>query len=226
MKKIILCAVVCVMVAVGLFACGGGGGSSNSGTSGTTYSNATLTGPWLKSGQSYIIADGNGSITEHGQMNAYSPAGTYQLQSNGDVTLNFFAGVYDPEWSASGSFTSATTAVFPTSGGNETITKVSNLAACQGNWSGTITETSGGSTSHPISFTINSNGVVTAATGYTITSGKMFCESGVVRAFFKTTSSLPYNQIQIYGTVSGTSITGSFDCDSNNLRGSVSLTKQ
>lgn len=170
-------------------------------TASPAYSNATLSGPWIWS-DVYLIMDGNGTITDLGAFNLANPAGTYQVQSDGSFSMiwNFISG---PSVTAAGSLYSSTTGTLTAQFGNGPITKVSNPPACQGNWSGTLTETHGGTASHPLTFTIDQNGSVTASTGYTITSGKMFCEAGNVAAHFKTTSGSPYNEIGLHGTLSG-----------------------
>lgn len=201
---------------------------------GGNFSNATLNGAWIgffpqpQTGQNpnYIIFDGNGGVTELGLFNQATPPGSYQVQADGSFTITINP-LSDPQLNVIGTLTSSTTGTFTATQASQpvvtgAIIKVSNLAACQGTWSGTLIE-SGSSVTHNITFTIDANGVETSFTGFAPpVSGKMFCESvsgsvSPVTAFFKTgeASSNPYNQIQIWGALSGNSVTGGlFDNDS------------
>lgn len=198
------------------------------------FSNATLIGQWLLTSTqgktTYIVFDGNGGITEAGLFNMLTPPGNYQVQANGSltITLNF---LHDPQTILSGALASSTTGAVTVTQGNDAgetgnIIKVSNLAACQGTWTGTLTES--GSTTHAISFAIDGNGTGTSFTGFARpVSGKMFCEAGAAAAFFKTGETNSYDQIQISGVVSGNNITGTFDNDSPPPQptGTVALTQ-
>lgn len=190
------------------------------------YSNATLSGAWLmlsggNGNNIYVIGDGNGVLSGAGFFNSATPAGSYSVQANGAYTMS--AGVI-PFF---GSLTSSTAGSISYTNGGVTITnslvKVANLAACQGMWNGTVTETS----THAISLTVDSTGTITAATGFTApVAGKMFCESGNVVAFFKTGATDAFNQVNITGTLSGSSITGTVYNNSGMASvGTVSLTK-
>ena len=108
-----------------------------------------------------------------------------------------------------------------------TITKISDASACSGTWTGTLDETSGGSTA--ITFTIDSTGAVTSFTGVTgPVTGRMFCQAGKVAVFFTTGAGTddPYNQISLEGTRVGDSITGSLYLDNaSSVDGTFSITK-
>jgi hypothetical protein len=61
MRKSIAWGVACMMVAVGLIACGGGGGSSSS----STATNADATGKWLSSSamKSFVLTQSGTSVS-------------------------------------------------------------------------------------------------------------------------------------------------------------------
>ena len=227
---------VFVMMALGLAGCGGGGdGSSTPTGGGTTYSAATLSGPWLlitdPGKTTYLIPDGNGSIIENGMNNASTPPGTYQVQANGALTITLNT-LYSGAFSMNGTMTSSTAGTL-TSPGAGSIQKISNQAASQGTWSGTLTET-GTSTVRNISITVNAVGTVNSITGFTAQAsgiiGKMYSESGKAVASLKTTDAGLYGQIRIDGTVTGNSLSGTCQTSSNSsssgASGTVVLTKQ
>lgn len=174
-----------------------------------------------------MVYDGNGHVTEWGVWDISSA--TYQVQSNGAVTVTV-----NGSSSKSAQLISSTTMTTTTTqhGYNNApldIVKVSNLAACQGTWSGTFQETSGGSASHSLSFTVDSSGVATAFTGFTgPVTGKMFCESNAVAGFFKASQAAPYDNVRIYGTLSGNNVTDEAESNSSTseIMGTLTLTKQ
>ncbi|MFC1857034.1 DUF1566 domain-containing protein [Thermodesulfobacteriota bacterium] len=198
------------------------------------YSNAVFTGPWIGdiqgAGKAYLIGDGAGAITEYSGIirSGYGPTppgGSYQVQPDGSFTMLLTTETGDPDINLSGVFTSTTVGEF---GGGVTgsLLKVSDLSACQGTWSGTLTE-SGTATVYPVTFSVDANGQVTSFTGFSApVTGKMFSESGKLAAFFKTGDSGSYNQITFDGTLSGDTITGSYGNDSPaSPTGSINLTR-
>jgi len=192
---------------------------------GPAFSNATLNGPWLLTsnvqGRAYIIFDGKGGVSGVGAFHPATPPGTYQVQPDGSftITLNEVP-VVGPQTvltgslasSGSGSYT-VTQGRIPGETGN--IIRVSNPAACQGTWSGTLSE-QGASVTRTVSFTVDGSGAVTSSTGLAgPVTGKMFCEAGFAAAFLRTGEPNAYNQLNISGTISGSALAGSFINDSN-----------
>jgi hypothetical protein len=187
----------------------------------------SFSGPWFLSSDEiqdgYLISDGAGLITECGIF--YFVSGAYEVGEDGSfsVTLNTEG---DSPTELTGTFTIPTFIEIksPFLG---TMTKISDASACSGTWTGTLDETSGGSTA--ITFTIDSSGAVTSFTGITgPVTGRMFCQAGKVAAFFTTAAGTddPYNQISLEGTRVGDNITGSLYLDNAaSVDGTFSITK-
>jgi hypothetical protein len=195
------------------------------------YSNLTFTGAWLLLPSSattpiYFIGNGNGVVTDHSAYNLASPAGSYSVQPNGAYALNLNT-TGDGTIPLSGTLTSESAGSVSWTGGSGAIAEVTNHAACQGAWSGTLRETATTS-AYTISYAVDTNGAITSFTGFAgPVSGKMFCESGTAVAFFKTGAADGYNQFKIWGSLSGTTVSGSFDNDySSGTLGTVTLTRQ
>lgn len=193
-----------------------------------TYSNASLSGVWLMGGGSqnnlYIVSDGNGSLSASGNFNPGTPPGTYSVQANGTYSLTINS-TYDGAIPFTGTLTSSTAGTIAWAGGSGTISKVASLSATQGTWSGTVMET----TAHAISLTVDATGTITSSTGFTGTvTGKMFSQSGNVVAFFTTGATDAFKQVNITGTLSGSTITGSVynEGTSSSAVATVTLTKQ
>jgi hypothetical protein len=189
-----------------------------------TYSSGTFSGPWLWEGSQYVIGDGSGNITDWSGFN-YA-GGSYQVQADGATTITILVSTELPI-QLSGFFTSSTTLTVP-GPVSWSMTKVSDLSACSGTWSGNLVQTAGGN--YPITFTVNASGAVTSFTGFTgPVTGKMFSEGGKVVAHFLTGvgASNPYNQITFSGTRTGNTISGSLYIDNGApVDGTFSLTKQ
>jgi len=188
----------------------------------------SFSGSWFVSSDEiqdgYLISDGAGLITECGGI-FYFVSGAYAVGEDGSfsVTLNT---EHDSPIELTGAFAIPTfiEIMSPFLG---TMTKISNASACSGTWSGTLDETSGGSTA--ITFTIDSNGAVTSFTGITgPVTGRMFCQAGKAAAFFTTGAGTddPYSQISLEGTRVGDNITGSLYLDNaSSVDGTFSITK-
>jgi hypothetical protein len=198
---------------------------------GPVFSNANLNGPWLldskEKGRTYIIFDGNGGVTGLGAFNPATFPGTYQVQADGSFTLNIAPGG-DPLAVLAGTLTSPNSGGFTVTQGTRVgetgnLIRVVNPAACQGTWFGNIGEPNSPVT-RAISFTVDENGGVTSFAGFALpVTGRMFCESGIVAAFFRTGEPNVNNQIKFTGTIAGSAIAGSFSNDSNISGGTVSL---
>lgn len=189
---------------------------------------ASFSGPWLISSNevqnTFLMSDGEGVITECGIFNSVD--GTYLVGKDGflNVILNTEG---ESPTVLTGTFT-IPTFIALTSPFLGTMTKISDVSACSGTWSGTLDETSGGSTA--ISFTIDSDGAVTSFTGLTDqVTGRMFCQDGKVAAFFITEADTedPYSQIGLGGTRVGDGIIGSLYLNNASaVDGTFSITKE
>ena len=122
MRKSIAWAVVCVVVLIGLYACGGGGGGSDS----PSNSSASLVGTWYAS-----TADGNAAMKPNHNYMIYS-ASTYSTLWGVTTTADCLDyGTYSntssgitctPAYSDCSSGTTAYTMSYTLSGNNLTIT--------------------------------------------------------------------------------------------------------
>jgi hypothetical protein len=99
MKKGIACGVACVMVAVGLLACGGGGGSSSDNNS-TTTQNADISGYW-NLGNRYMSLSQSGT-TVSGFYNSCSnaPVSVSGSVSGNNISLSYTDGGCVNQWTA------------------------------------------------------------------------------------------------------------------------------
>lgn len=219
-----------IAVVVALAGCGGGGGGGGGTTTGTAeYSNSTLNGSWLilipsmQNKNVYAIFDGVGGVLEFGGIKALP--GTYSVQSNGSLsmTLNF---VSDPSETFTGSLTSSTTGNISAFGTTLSLVKVSDVSACEGTWTGNLSEQNGGSALRPITVAVNSNGAITSVSGLLPpVSGRMFTESGNLAAKFKTGESDAYSEFRFVGTKNANTISGSFETNGL-ISGTFLLSKQ
>ncbi len=199
------------------------------------YSNAALSGNWIAglgtSGAIYFSADGNGTITDMSGINLVSPPGAYQVSSDGAFSLSV-KDTYDGVFSATGTLTSSTsgTIAFVTPSGmlSGTLSKVSDLALCQGNYSGTLTKSG---MTYTISFSVSSSGVISNfisnIPGGTSASGRAFAvgNNAVMMIRTNVTSPKAYDQILAWGTMGSGQFTGSFSNNSGPTTGTISLTR-
>ena len=224
-----------------------GGGKTCSGTTqitstktSGTYSNASLEGVWVETSVTpteshgfdthlYVIFDGNGKITDMGVETSNTQIfGGYSVTSNGSITFNLFN-----TNTGTGNITSSTTFTMAVTNKDGsfimTFTKVEDLSLCAGNWSGTLIETTGGN-SHPISFSVDSTGVVTSFSGFTLpATGRMFSLNGDVTSFFRTADTSEedaYSQFFIWGSLSSNTINGTYLTWQTDITGTVQLTRQ
>jgi hypothetical protein len=210
------------------------------------YSNETLSGAWLlisnDKPNAYFIGNGSGGIIEHAMFNEDSPPGSYQVQSNGSLNVNFDIIQNNNHQTiiTAGNLTSSTEGTLEGTGVFEGLTaniyKVTDLSVCVGTWTGTLTEyDTTGSNTYNITFIVNSNGAITSFSGLERgleppVSGNMFYESGYLVAYFKTGSYNPfnihrdpYNQVRFHGSLSGNNITGTYDIDAGEGHGGTFL---
>lgn len=228
MKKQCMIFLIAVALLAAITGCGGGGGSD----AGTAYTLASLSGAWLidttadrNAGYDFFISDGSGTITASSLYSAGTQ--TYSVQSDG--TFSIYTPSSNGSSVVSGSLTSSTTGNLTGAGPNSTISKITNVALCQGAWTGTL------STGYALAFTIKSDGTLDTAatrtiTGGTLTGGAMVGEGSLCVGYFTTTAADPYNKFRINGTLATgatTTLSGNFDNDSSTAWpvGTVSLTR-
>ena len=175
----------------------------------------------------YIMANGDGLITNTGIYNVYTPPGSYAV-TNASVSLTINS--TNQTFNLSGQFVAPGNIAF---NGVGTLVPVENLSLCAGNWSGTLIETSdpNGLTEYSIDLDVNTNGFATVSGDFSGT-GWMFAlgsANGVFSSFFRTTSTGDYDQFRITGILNGNTITASYGTDSgsgaNAVAGTVTLTR-
>ncbi len=210
-------------------------GSNFIATTTTLYSNSSLKGAWLylfpsspgKNG--FAEFDGNGTMTNTSGFYPGAPPGSYHVRSDGSFAFTTNPIGFPPD-QGSGVLTSSSiaTMTLPAAGG---MVKVSNIAACQGTWTGILTEITGGSATHAFRFLVDANGAITSMTGFTSpVSGAMFSESGYLVAFFDTAEPSLYDQFRLAGQISGSEASGTFTAIGTgaglSVTGNFTLTKQ
>jgi hypothetical protein len=175
----------------------------------TNLSNETLSGPWISSGN-YLIFDGKGIVTEFSIFNLQYPAGTYQVQPDGAVTMTIYAKTDGTLGPFNGNLISSNELQmfsYP-------FIRIADISTCQGTWSGTLTAQNIQTPSPPspsIQFTVDKNGIVTSFTGLALpVAGKMFCESNKAIAHFTTAETNSYQEIVFKGVLSNNNITGNY----------------
>jgi hypothetical protein len=186
--------------------------------------NSKFSGPWLipyYTGALYLDADGAGLIDEFSVPGFGSPAGTYSAYTDNSLVLAIIAGsdtvayvtgeLASDGTTASVRLTETETALSHTMNMN----KVADPGACQGTWTGTLTEANSGPT-YTISLTVDTSGVISGGTlttdaGYTIdNSGHLYCQSGLAAGLLATNATGTYSQVQIIGSGNVNAITGSY----------------
>ena len=217
-------------------------------TASTPYSSSTIEGPWLITPSVLnpndwitfnIIADGNGVLTNIGEILPGATPGIYSVTPDGavEITLNSqgynYIGTGNLTTSASGAVSGSVTF------SNTVlcnISPVTDLSACQGTWTGTLTETVGGSSTYPITITVDGNGNITSLkSGFSsIISGPsyMFSESasqsGSATLFIVSTVSggisSTFAELAMAGIVSGNNFAGLFTNVCGCISGTVNLT--
>jgi hypothetical protein len=203
----------------------------------------SLHGAWVilaagitNTGRSYFMADGNGTLTNFGLFNLATPPGYYSVSNAGGVLLTTDTLTHGTQ-PLTGQFMPPRQIVFTGLSTNfaAQAMPVADVTLCAGTWIGTLSETNdpNGLSDYSVSLTVASNGSAILSGSFSGT-GWMFAlapENGALSAFFKTTriSSDPYNQIQLNGTLTGNTITGSFTTDSgsgaNAVVGTMTLTR-
>ncbi|MHB8880474.1 MAG: hypothetical protein ACYC69_03075 [Thermodesulfovibrionales bacterium] len=196
------------------------------------FSTADLSGPWMwlsPAGNIILVFDGTGGILDVGAVNVLLPNAGYHVLQDGSFSVSLDH-LNDPGAVLTGILTSAAEGILAAPGeGTGSFIKVTDLSSCQGNWTGTLSDSSGANT-FTIAFTVDSGGMVASFSGFTQpVTGRFLCESGSVAGYFRTGEPLadPYHRIQVSGSLSGNAVGGIFFTDSAASRnGTVSLVRQ
>jgi uncharacterized protein (DUF2147 family) len=222
-----------VMAASLLASCGGGGGGGVSFFL-PSNDNAKLSGAWMfvsDNSNLYFTTDGAGTIADVGIVGAASAndKGVY-LVTNNTFSISFYNSP-DPEVRTYGTLITASTASATVIQGERatlgvSMIKVQDPGACQGSWTGTLTETSSGPT-YTVNLTVDAQGTVTSGSidgKGTIQQGRrLFCDSMQAAGLFDTDAADQYQQLQITGSGNGTAIIGTYGTTSSGTKGSIKL---
>jgi hypothetical protein len=189
------------------------------------FSLASMRGLWIAaspvSGNVYFRAEDNGLLSEVGIFTLRTPNGYFTVTPSGAVTVTFLP--KDGPFSFTGQIGQPTNAL-------GTLFRVGNAALCSGTWTGSLSQTSGPGSplTYPVSFEVDSSGWIVNFVGFSpVVTGRLYAvTNGPTAAFITTGDSGAYNQIQISGTLTGNSITGSYEADQSSVAGTVSLTRQ
>ena len=181
----------------------------------------------------YIVPDGSGGVVDYGAFGTPNPAGTYSVQTTGaySMTLNQTGG--DPSIIISGqlsSFTEGTANAYQPGAGTPfatgTIKKV-DPATCAGVWGGTLNRASPVE-AKVVQISVGSSGIITDATGLAPTvSGRFYSVDGHFTAMIRTGEVDAWNQVQLTGTLSVNTVSGSLGLDASapDDTGTFSLTR-
>lgn len=191
----------------------------------------------------YMVFAGSGAVTDVGGFS--NTGGSYLVVDGSTFTLSITSTKPDagpPPLTCT--LTSSTAGACVVSGDPTSysypIRKISDPGACAGTWSGTLTGT-GGSPAYTVNFTVDASGGITWNSGTLTTpvTGGLYCNGSEAIGFLRTgaPTTNEYNQILIDAALSGTSISGDFETDSDGTctgspsvcyysDGAVSLTKQ
>lgn len=180
------------------------------------YSNTTLNGPWLLigvedgGGNLYILFNGSGVVEALGEAgDSLHPAGTYTVQSSGVVAATITEAPTNIIYIA-GNMVNDSTASFyaDTTQGPFGMIEVTNPGFLAGTWAGTITDT-GNHTMRNVQLTVNSAGIITAATGIPLDSGKIFAARDTFAGLIVTSdTACAFTYIEVSGIYSNDTLTG------------------
>ncbi|TAN40069.1 MAG: hypothetical protein EPN25_09185 [Nitrospirae bacterium] len=197
------------------------------------FSNANLSGPWMwlsPAGNIILVFDGTGGILDVGVFNQLLPNAGYQVLQDGSFSVSLDL-LNSPGAVLTGILTTAGEGILAAPGeGTGSFIKVADLSSCQGNWTGTLSDSAGANT-FTIAFTIDSGGMVASFSGFAQpVTGRLLCEAGNVAGYFRTGEPLtsPYHRIQVSGSLSGNAVAGIFFTDAATVsqNGTASLVRQ
>jgi len=218
-----------ILVLASLTACGGSGGSGGS------YSNSTLAGNWIitEASRSFYLSAkengrtaGNWDIAELSRINLTRSTGTYSVGSDGSLAFLACDAVTGECTRGSGRLFSSTAGTITIDNIPGTMSKVTDVAACQGHYSGTISKSG---TSNNISFDVDISGAISNFLSDSpfmdFISGKAYAIGNNAVMLLKTNSDTDI--ISAWGTLGNGHFTGLFHSFAPDISvtGTISLVK-
>jgi len=188
----------------------------------------------------FYIAQEDGILSESAMFIPQTPQGFFTVDAASRRVTNTFVFRNGGSFALAGIFAGADQiALDPVPGiaTNLVVSRLDNLSRCAASWTGNLYPTNNPSdtNTHPISFGVDSRGLVTGFSGFAGNPiGRLFALSnGVAVGFFYTGeqgcgSPLEnYNQIRISGMLSGNTIQGVYHLDEGSAlpRGTFTLTR-
>lgn len=203
------------------------------------FSLASMRGTWIMSGgahgNQFFIAQDDGYLSESAMFIPRAPAGYFTVDASGRCT-NTFVLNHNLPFTLSGTFASANSITLDPPFTSSALSRLDDASRCAGNWAGTLSQTNGPGmpASYPVTFSVDTRGLVSSLTGFTGTAiGRMFAlTNGTAVGFFFTgdQSNGVYWEIKVSGTLMGNTFAGSYFTDSGNgadaVLGTASLTRQ
>ena len=211
------------------------------------FSLASARGVWIMGdlptpsrGNMCYIAQEDGILSESAMFNPQSPQGVFTVDTTSGKVTNTFALRSGEAVAISGRFVGADRIALDTVPGvltNGIASRLEDASRCAGSWTGNLypTNSATDTVTHPISFGVDSRGLVTGFTGFAGNPiGRLFAlTNGIAIGFVYTgeeSNGNPlenYNQIKISGTLSGNTIQGIYHLDEGNSlpRGTFTLTR-
>lgn len=172
--------------------------------------------------QLYAVIDSSNGVTD--ASNFFNDGGSLSVEANGDYTLTLKASG-SSDVVLTGNFSSSTegTLASPITG---TISKVTDPGAMAGTLGGDLDRTVDVTETKAIEVTIDSDGVITSATGdLSVTKGRAYLHNGKFLMHLVTTETDDWKELSVLGSGTAASITGIIDLDtSNDNDGSTTLT--
>jgi hypothetical protein len=178
------------------------------------YDATTWTGAWImnaSSVQNYIIFDGVSAMTEAGVPGATGTQGSYAVSgatTSGTIVYGGSSVSFSGTLTTDSTFSGLVMGALPV-----TFTKVKNVAIMAGTYDGSVTQTSGGSATQTVNFTVDINGNITSSSNLTgPISGKLYYSNGKVSGLLKSGEAAPFTEIEFNltsGYSGGNSLIGS-----------------
>jgi hypothetical protein len=190
------------------------------------YSNASLDGPWLcvlssegpHGDATYLVFDGQGSITDMGIHNAPSPAGSYSVDPDGAIAGSIWIDGVTP---FTGQMQTDSTGVINLGSVACPLLKVVRPEACSGTWNGQFVE-SGTNFPYQVCMTIDLNGEISSCTRFAPpVAGRFFSQSGYLAGHLTTGESREgWGDVMLKGaTLLGGGMSGSLGLDCSTCDG-------
>ena len=214
---------VVALVLMSLTACGNDSGDS--------YSNSTLAGTWIitETSKSYYLTANDtgrvkdfGEITEISKTNFTDSVGLYSVASDGSFSFSITGVITGMRTNGIGNLLSSTSGTISLNDTPGTLAKVTDLAICQGHYSGTISKS--GLTNN-ISFDVDASGSInnffSGNSTIIIRSGKAYAVGN--NAIMHLNNNIG-NDISVRGTLENGHFAGSFQSGSPEI-GTISLDK-